>query len=131
MIKQRLVDITVFLLRVVAGLLFLQHGGMKLLGWFGGMPGGEIPTLMFVAGILELVGGALIILGLFIRPVAFILAGEMAVAYFKAHFSMEAIFPIQNGGEPAALFAFIFLFFAAYGAGRWSLDEWIRNNFIR
>ncbi len=129
MTKEKIIGVAVFLLRVAAGLLFLQHGGMKLLGWFGGMPGGELPTLMMVAGILELVGGTAILLGLFVRPVAFILAGEMAVAYFTAHFSMETFFPIQNGGEPAALFAFIFLFFAAYGAGIWSVDKSFRKTY--
>lgn len=117
---------SMFLLRVVAGLLFFQHGGQKLLGWFGG--GGDLPTLMMVAGVLELVGGAAILLGLFTRPVAFLLAGEMAVAYFMAHFSSSTIWPIQNGGEPAALFCFIFLFFAAHGAGPWSLDAKMRHH---
>ena len=110
---------SMFLLRVVSGLLFFQHGGQKLFGWFGG--GGDLPTLMMVAGVLELVGGAAILLGLFTRPVAFILAGEMAVAYFMAHVP-GGLWPIQNGGEPADLFCFIFLFFAAHGGGHWSLD---------
>ena len=113
------------LLRIVAGLLFMLHGGQKLFGWFGG-PGGqggtvELASLMGLAGILELVGGVLIIVGLFTRPVAFVLSGEMAVAYFMAHFP-NGFWPIENRGEPAALFAFIFLFLAFNGAGPMSVD---------
>ncbi|HEY0673993.1 MAG TPA: DoxX family protein [Longimicrobiales bacterium] len=113
------------LLRIVAGLLFMMHGGQKLLGWFGG-PGGdggtvELMSLMGLAGVLELVGGALLIIGLLTRPVAFILSGQMAVAYFMAHFP-NGFWPIENRGEPAALFAFIFLYLAFNGAGPWSVD---------
>lgn len=115
-------DCSVFLLRAVAGLLFLEHGGMKLWGWFGGM-GGELGMLMMMAGILEFFGGLAILIGLFTRPIAFILAGEMAVAYFMAHASQGYFYaPLMNKGEPTALFAFIFLFFAAYGAGRYGID---------
>lgn len=122
-------DVTVALLRIVAGLLFMQHGLQKLFGWlggFGGQPGAtaELFSLMGLAGVLETVGGLLILLGLFTRPVAFVLAGEMAVAYFMAH-APNGIWPIQNGGEPAALFAFIFLFFSANGAGPFSIDQMI------
>lgn len=113
------------LLRIAAGLFFLLHGGQKLLAWFGG-PGGdgnavELVSMMGLAGILELVGGALIVVGLFTRPVAFLLSGEMAVAYFTAHFP-RGFWPIENNGEPAALYCFIFLFFAFNGAGPWSID---------
>ncbi len=113
------------LLRIVAGLLFMLHGGQKLFGWFGG-PGGqggtvELVSLYGLAGVLELVGGALIIIGLLTRPSAFVLAGEMAVAYFMAHFP-NGFWPIENQGEPAALFSFIFLFLAFNGAGPWSVD---------
>lgn len=125
--RDRLIQITFFLLRVVAGLLFLQVGGMKLFGWFGGMPGGgSLPPLMLVAGILEFFGGAAIILGFLTRPIAFILSGEMAVAYFMGHFP-SGFWPIQNHGEPAVLLCFIFLFFAAYGAGIWSVDAALQN----
>lgn len=122
-------DVTVALLRIVAGLLFMHHGLQKLFGWlggFGGQPGAtaELFSLMGLAGVLEAVGGLLILLGLFTRPVAFVLAGEMAVAYFMAH-APNGIWPIQNGGEPAALFAFIFLFFSANGAGPFSIDQMI------
>lgn len=124
--KERAVALTLFLLRVMAGLLFMQAGGTKILDWFGGIPAqfGGHPKLMsqiWLGGMLELTGGALIMVGLFTRPVAFILAGEMAVAYFQFHFP-QAFWPAQNHGEPAVLFCFIFLFLAAYGAGPWSLD---------
>ena len=113
------------LLRIVSGLLFICPGGMKLFGWFGGMPEGVALTpLLGVAGILEVVGGALILLGLFTRPVAFVVSGEMAFAYFMGHFP-NGFWPIQNHGEPAVLFCFIFLFFCARGGGEWSLDALI------
>jgi len=114
------------LLRIVAGFVFWMHGAQKLLGWFGGFgpDGGTAPldSLFGVAGILELVGGILIVIGLFTRPVAFILAGEMAFAYFMRHLP-QGFWQMQNGGEPATLYAFIFLFFAAAGAGAFSLDR--------
>ena len=117
--------ITHSLLRIIAGFLFIMHGGQKFFGWFGGVDGQggtvELGSLMGVAGALELGGGALIILGLFTRPAAFILSGEMAVAYFMAHLP-NGTWPIQNQGEPATLFAFIFLFLAFNGAGPLSLD---------
>ncbi len=118
--------VTWFLLRVVAGLLFLQAGGMKVFDWFGGVPvqfGGHPPFLSqtWIGGVLELYGGAAILLGLFTQPVAFILSGEMAVAYFQFH-QPSGFWPIQNHGEPAVLLCFIFLLFAAHGAGDWSVD---------
>jgi len=114
------------LLRVVAGLLFVCHGGMKLLGWYGGMPAGHLTPLIMVAGAIELVGGLAILLGLFTRPVAFIASGEMAVAYFMAHFP-KAFWPIENHGEEAVLYCFIFLFLAAAGPGPLSLDQAVRR----
>jgi putative oxidoreductase len=118
-----------FLLRVVAGLMFLQVGGMKMLDWFGGMaaagqPPIEVGSQIWIGGLLELVGGALVLIGLCTRPVAFVLSGEMAVAYFQFH-QPGGLWPAQNHGEPAVLFCFIFLFFAAHGAGPWSLDRLI------
>lgn len=126
---QRAEQITAFLLRVVSGLLFLQAGGMKMFGWFGGMPGGGTAPLwsqVGIGGVLEFVGGIAIMLGLFTRPVAFILSGEMAVAYWQFH-APGGTWPIQNQGVAAVLLCFIFLFFAAYGAGQWSLDAILRR----
>ncbi|HTQ08872.1 MAG TPA: DoxX family protein [Fimbriimonadaceae bacterium] len=117
-------EVALFLLRIVTGFIFLIEGSMKLFGWFGGMPGGMHVSLMSqlgAAGVLEFFGGILIMLGLFTRPVAFILAGEMAVAYFQAHQPHGAL-PPQNGGMPAVFACFIYLFFAARGGGEWSLD---------
>lgn len=118
--------ITHVLLRIVAGLLFMQHGAQKLFGAFGGMGEGgetaELVSLMGLAGVLEVFGGALIVIGLLTRPVAFILAGEMAVAYFMSHLP-QGFWPIENGGELAALYAFIFLFFVAHGPGPYSVDH--------
>jgi len=129
--RDRIVQITYFLLRVVAGLLFYQVGGMKLFAWFGGIPpemGGQPPLMsqIGIGGALEFFGGILIMFGLFTRPVAFILSGEMAVAYFQFH-QPNGFWPIQNHGEPAVLFCFIFLYMAARGGGDWSLDTLIRR----
>ena len=129
--RDRARSITVFLLRVVSGLLFLQAGGVKLFDWFGGVPAqfGGHPALMSqigIGGVLEFYGGTAILLGLFTRPVAFLLSGEMAVAYFQFH-QPNGFWPVQNHGEPAVLLCFIFLFFAAHGAGTWSLDALLRR----
>ena len=123
---ERARHVAVFLLRVVSGLMFLQAGGMKILDWFGRVPAqfGGHPAMMsqmWIGGVLELYGGAAILLGLLTQPVAFILSGEMAVAYFQFH-QPNGFWPLQNHGEPAVLLCFIFLFFAASGAGPWSLD---------
>jgi putative oxidoreductase len=134
--RDRAIAITVLLLRVAAGLIFMQAGGMKVLDWFGGIPAGHggHPKLMSqigIGGMLELVGGLLMLSGLFTRLVAFILSGEMAVAYFQFH-QPHGIWPLQNHGEAAVLFCFIFLFFAAYGAGPWSLDAlWRRRKQLK
>jgi putative oxidoreductase len=123
-------NITYFLLRVVSGVLMLSAGGLILFGWFGGIPGhpGRPPLLsqMGIGGVLEFVGGALIVLGLFTRPAAFILSGTMAVAYWQFH-APAAPWPLQNQGVPAVLFCFIFLNMATKGAGEWSLDALIRK----
>jgi putative oxidoreductase len=128
--RDRIVTITLTLLRVMAGAMFLQAGGMKMLGWFGGMPPNgataHFPTQVWFGGVLELVGGGLIVLGLFTRPVAFVLSGMMAVAYWQFH-APGGFWPIVNKGELAVLFCFIFLFMAAYGGGAWSLDAVIRG----
>lgn len=127
--QERIVQTTYFLLRVVAGLMFYQAGAMKLFGWFGGMPGGGVaafPSQIWIGGVLEFFGGILIMLGLFTRPVAFILSGEMAVAYFQFH-QPSGVWPVQNQGVPAVLYCFIYLYMAARGAGDWSLDGFIRR----
>lgn len=111
------------ILRIVTGLTFMAHGVIKLFGFpEGATPGQqEIMSLMGLAGILETVGGALIIVGLFTRPTAFILSGMMAVAYFKAHFP-QGPYPAVNGGDAAILFCFVFLYLVTSGPGAWSLD---------
>jgi putative oxidoreductase len=126
------VQVSYFLLRAVSGLLYMQAGGMKMFDWFGGIPAefGGHPSAWsqtWIGGALEFYGGLLVLLGLFTRPVAFILSGEMAVAYWQFHFKPEAFWPIQNKGEPAVLLCFIFLFIAAYGGGQWSLDGLVRR----
>ena len=108
-------------LRIAAALLFMQHGTQKLLGFPGEPDTAALRSLMGVAGILELFGGALLLVGLFTRPVAFILSGFMAVAYFMAHAPRD-FFPILNGGELAALYCFVFFYFVFAGGGAWSLD---------
>jgi putative oxidoreductase len=107
------------LLRIVAGFLFAFHGAQKLFGLFGGrqMP---LVSLMGLAGIIEFFGGLMIALGLWAPIVAFIASGEMAVAYFRAHLP-QAFWPIENRGELAALYCFLFLYISARGSGRWSL----------
>jgi putative oxidoreductase len=109
------------LLRIVSGLLFIQHGTAKLFGVPTSM--GEIPlaSLYGVAGIIEVAGGALFIIGLFTRPVAFILSGLCAFAYFLGHATKGPV-PLMNGGELAIVWAFMFLYYAAAGAGAWSVD---------
>ena len=108
------------LLRVVASAAFMQHGAQKLFGVLGAtaVPTGSLP---WIAGVIEIVGGALVLIGLFTRPVAFLLAGEMAVAYFMAH-APNSFWPAVNKGELTVLYCFIFLYFSATGAGAVSLD---------
>ncbi len=108
------------LLRIIAALLFIEHGTQKLFG-FPPAPY-AITTLFFVAGIIELVGGILILIGLFTRPVAFLLSGEMAIAYFMVHMPIN-FFPANNQGDGAVLFCFIFLFLVFAGPGEWALDN--------
>ena len=111
------------LLRVAAAFLFIAHGTQKLFAWPVEEPRepAALLSLMGVAGVLETFGGLLLLLGLFTRPVAIILAGEIAVAYFKAH-APQGLGPILNGGELAALYCFLFLYLGAAGPGPWSLD---------
>ena len=109
------------LLRVVAGFLFFQHGIQKLFGYPGTRPAVDVMTQAGLAGIIETVGGVMIAIGLFTSPVAFIASGEMAWAYFQAH-APRSFWAVLNGGEPAALYAFLFLYFAAVGSGKLSID---------
>ena len=119
------------LLRVVTGALFMQHGVQKLFGllvdpsrpWGGAPP---IFSQFWFAGVLETFGGLLIVLGLLTRPVAFLLSGEMAVAYFQAH-APRSFWPIRNGGEVVVLFCFIYLYLFAVGAGPFSMDAMLRR----
>jgi putative oxidoreductase len=111
------------IVRIVVGLLFLEHGSTKLLGFptpASGQP--ALMSLLGLQGVIELVGGALLAAGFLTRPVAFILAGDMAVAYFMAHWPKN-FFPILNGGDAAILYCFIFLLIFVAGPGRWSIDR--------
>jgi putative oxidoreductase len=119
------------ILRIVAALLFLEHGTSKLLGFPpSDHSGPEFLSLSWIAGALELVGGALLIVGLFTRPVACILSGEMAFAYWMAH-APKSVFPLLNGGDAAILYCFVFLYLAVAGGGPWSLDAlWRRESKI-
>ena len=128
---ERAVQATYFLLRVVGGLLLFQAGAVKLFAWFGGMPGQPgvtVPLMsqMGIGGMLEVFGGIAIMLGLLTRPVAFILSGEMAVAYWQFH-APSGTWPVQNQGAPAVLLCFLFPYMAAQGGGAWSLDALIRR----
>ena len=118
------------ILRIVAAMLFILHGSQKIFG----VPAGPQPHKPFVlmtqtgvAGILEFFGGLAILAGLYTRPVAFVLAGEMAVAYFQVHLP-RSFFPILSGGDTPILFCFVFLFLAVAGAGDWSVDSLIRRS---
>ena len=121
----RFVPVTHFLLRVVAGLIFIQTGGAILFGWFGGRHGAGGPpavmSQMWIGGVLQFFGGIAAVLGLATRPVAFLLSGMMAVAYWQFH-APHGPWPGQNQGIGAILMCFIFLHLAAAGAGPWSLD---------
>ena len=110
--------------RIIVGLLFLEHGTSKLFGFPASpMPMPDpLPPMLLASAVLELVGGALLTVGLFTRITAFIVCGEMAVAYFMAH-AARSFFPIVNMGEPAILYCFIFLYWAAAGGGPWSADS--------
>jgi putative oxidoreductase len=108
------------LMRIVVGLLFVCHGGQKVFGWFGGQSA-PLTSLFGVAGIIELVLGGLITIGFLTSYAAFIASGEMAVAYFMAHYP-KSFWPLENEGEPAVLFCFVFLYIATQGAGIWSVD---------
>ena len=112
-------------LRIVTGLLFLFHGLQKLFGMYGGQvqPMGSLP---WIAGVIELAGGVLVMIGLFTALAAFICSGQMAVAYFMAHFP-QGFWPVQNQGELAVLYCFIFLYISSRGGGPLSLDRMVRR----
>lgn len=114
------------ILRIVAGLAYLQHGLMKIFQFPAAAMEGPLPPMMLAAGWLEIVGGVLIALGLFTRPAAFLMSGMMAVAYWLVH-GTKGLYPATNGGEPALLFCFIFLYLACAGGGPWSLDAIVRK----
>jgi putative oxidoreductase len=111
------------ILRIMAGLMLLEHGTAKILKFpvVATMANLNLSSMPGIAGFFELIGGALLVIGLFTRPVAFILSGMTAVAYFYAH-APRSFFPILNGGELAALYCFVFLYLAAAGPGPWSVD---------
>ena len=110
------------LLRVVAGLSFAQHGAQKLFGLLGARQAVDPFSQMGFAGIIEFVGGIMVAIGLYTTPVAFVASGEMAYAYFTAHVS-RGMWPIQNGGEPAVIYCFVFLYLCVAGSGKLSLDS--------
>lgn len=117
--------IALSVLRIVTALLFIEHGTMKLFGFpaSGAAGAGDgLPPLMLIAGILEVFGGLAVLIGLFTRPVAFVLSGEMAVAYWMAHVPNGGFFPVNNGGDAAVLFCFVFLYLVFAGPGVWSVD---------
>lgn len=115
------------ILRIMTALLFMEHGMQKLLGFPPSPdPGPPLFSLIGLAGFLELVGGFLVAIGLFTRPVAFILSGEMAAAYFMAH-APDSFFPILNGGDAAILYCFVFFYLFVVGPGIWSVDEALRS----
>ena len=129
-ILQSLQPYALSVLRIVAGFTFTLHGLQKLFGMFGGMGASgakaQFFSMIWVAGFLEAFGGILILVGLFTVPVAFLLSGQMAVAYFMAHFP-RGFWPLQNGGELAVLYCFLFLYLLASGPGPLSLDSIIRK----
>jgi putative oxidoreductase len=112
------------LFRIMAAFTFSLHGFQKFFGWFGGIGGHSVPvnTMLGLAGLIESIGGPLIMLGLFTRPVAFVLSGEMAIGYFRTH-APHGFWPLLNGGELAVFYCFMFLWLSAAGAGPWSLDR--------
>jgi putative oxidoreductase len=116
------------LFRIMAAFTFSLHGWQKFFGAFGGLGGSKPPldSMLGIAGVIETIGGALILLGLFTRPVAFLLAGEMAVGYFRAH-APRGFWPLLNGGELAVFYCFMFLWMSAAGPGPWSLDRLLRR----
>ena len=116
------------LVRIVTAFLFIPHGAQKLFGWLSTQAGATAPLLSLrgAAGVLEFFGGILVLLGLYTRSVSFILSGQMAVAYFMAH-APQGFWPIQNRGELAVLYCFVYLYLSVAGGGSWSLDHLLRK----
>jgi len=116
------------ILRIVTALLFMEHGLMKLFHFPAAQPGAPdpLPALLVAAAAIEVIGGALVAIGLFTRAAAFVCSGEMAVGYFKAH-APGSFWPALNGGDAAILFCFVFLYFAVAGPGAWSIDAYWRK----
>jgi putative oxidoreductase len=112
------------LFRIMAAFTYSLHGFQKFFGMFGGIGGARVPVnnMLGVAGLIESIGGPLLILGLFTRPVAFLLSGEMAIGYFRTH-APRGFWPLLNGGELAVFYCFMFLWLSAAGAGPWSVDR--------
>ena len=112
-------------LRIETAFLYIAHGTQKLVGYPAAEPRPGVPlvSLLGLASALEIIGGTPLLVGLFARPIAFLLSGEMAVAYFMGH-ARQGFWPLVNQGEPAVLFCFVWLYLAAAGAGAWSLDAW-------
>lgn len=117
----RLAPYVLSIVRIMAALLFIEHGTSRLFGFPSAMPTPPMFTMYWFAGAIELAGGVLVALGLFTQPAAFIMAGEMAFAYFISH-APNGFFPILNRGDAAILYCFIFLYFAFAGGGPWSID---------
>jgi putative oxidoreductase len=121
------------IMRIIVGFMFCQHGFQKILGFFGGIGGtgktASFPSEPWVAGVLEMVGGILILIGLFTPIVAFLLSGEMAVAFFTVHLP-RSFWTVKNAGEPAVLYCFFFLYLVFAGAGPWSLDALMKKKSV-
>lgn len=122
----RLTPYVLSLLRIVTALLFLEHGLSRLFGWPSAIPTPPLFTMYWFAGAIELLGGVLLLLGLFSRPAALIMSGEMAFAYFLSH-APHGFFPILNRGDAAILYCFVFFYIAFAGPGPWSLDARLRS----
>jgi putative oxidoreductase len=116
-------------LRFIAAFMFIAHGAQKLFGFLAPPTANPLPVLsqLWIGGVLEFFGGILLLMGLFTRPVAFILSGTMAVAYFQMH-AQAGFLPLQNKGELAVLYSFVFLFLAVAGGGEWSIDRLLKGN---
>ena len=125
-VLQRFAPHAFAILRIMAGIMFMMHGTQKLFGWPGNGESVALASMPGVAGLIEVIGGAMIVIGLFAGIAAFIASGEMAAAFFMAH-APQGLNPLMNGGEMAALYCFLFLYVATHGAGIWSVDEATRK----